>query len=276
MHEYLVAPLRAPVAMSLWNTSQNALGRHANRLERALPADVLGQLPPMERFTDLFKLRYPKSFEMAFGTIRVEPQRIEETLVRSGVSEYFVETEAEDVYNSILLPNDLLGVYGLLKMFAKFDRLEQIIAEMEATRGETFSHVCWIRPDAKLNRFSRRELTRWLLDFENGWGEASRHNMVLDYIMVLPRRIFATLARIFPAIIHTGSTQFAGWRPITPQLIVRTGAPWPVGGPDTIASTLFANGITLQRIMCVKVELVGYMPPVDELRACFQEEHRGR
>jgi tetratricopeptide (TPR) repeat protein len=278
VHEYLVHPLRAPVAISLWDTSQNAIGRHAKRLERTLPPDLLALIPPLERFTDVFQEKFPRSAEMLFGKVAVDPGRIESLLQHARVQEYFVETESESTYDRTLIPNPNLATHGLLKMFAKFYRLEQIIASMESERGETFTHVCWLRPDSRINRFSRNELDRWLEDFDEGSGHSVRLHMVLDYMLFLPRRVFGVLAKIFPAAIQTDDIEFLSWRPLPfHQLSRDKNVVWPLGGPETIAAALFASGITLHEIRCMAIELMGYMPPEEALRQRFMEEYeKGR
>jgi hypothetical protein len=274
VHEYLAKPLGAPVAISLWDTSKNALGRHARRLERTLPPDLLAMIPPLERFTDVFQKNYPRSAAMIFDKVTVDPARIESLLANAGVQEYALETESESTYEATIRANPKLSAHGLLKMFAKFHRLEQMIATMEAERRQDFTHVCWLRPDARINRFSRAELDRWLREFDTGWGEAIRPNMVGDYILFLPRRFFGVLARIFPALILSGGLDFLGWRPLPISRFSRDSMEWPLGGPDTIAAALFAAGITLREMRCVQIELMGYLPPEKDFRRCFIEEHQ--
>jgi hypothetical protein len=161
-------------------------------------------------------------------------------------------------------------------MFAKFHRMEQIISAVESERKREFTHVCWLRPDARIVKFSRMELGRWVQDFESGWGEAVRPNMVGDYVLFLPRRTFGILARIFPAVILSGSLEFLGWRPLPISRFNRDSTDWPLGGPETIAAALFAAGVTLREMRCVQIELMGYMPPDVPFRKCFLEEYGKR
>ncbi len=266
-----VRPYSAPVAMSVWAQSSNAIGRHARRLERCLPREVIGQIDPHARYTDLFEREYPATYQAIFGVQKVEPARLE-TILRSGaVREYHVEVEEEPLYDKLLIPDERSGTSGLLKIFAKMYRLEQIISGMEDERGEAFTHVVWARADTKVLRFSQRLLGEMLEDTNSVWGDGPRPTTIGDYFLIMPRTAFRDLSGLFPAAVLTGSLGFFGW---VPEQLLELPGGLQLRGPEGLAQAFFARGWRLREARSIRVDLVGYMPPEAAVIESFERERK--
>lgn len=271
IHEGVVDALRAPVVMSVWDKTRNAEGRHASRLERAIPPEILRDIPAAERYTDLFARQFPKTHASLFREYTVDVDHVEQTLRRSGVDRYVVETESEATFEACIRNLGEISGHRLLKMYAKFARLEQLIAGIEADTGELFSHVFWIRPDARLAAVHAGFVREAVTDFDNPWGQAARPTTVGDYLMVFPRQAFRALAAVFPQAVIAGNMRFAGMVP-TPFGESPTGVR-TLRGPEGIAQTLFAQGYFIREMShLLKTELVGFQPPLAQVMEAYRQD----
>jgi hypothetical protein len=272
LHEHLCRPTGAPVVMSVWDKSVNATGRHASRLERALPEDIVARLRPEERYTDAFEKAYPDTYKLLFGHTDVDAFSLRTTVEQSGCDILAIETESESHIASIMPPH---VSPNMLKMYYKFSRLEALIQEAERLSGNLFSHVIWSRPDCQIIRLSPNDLNQCLARSDIVWSSFTTETSFGDYVMVLPRRAFATIASIFPRVITAGDTRLMPWRPnrsVDPNEPVNLDA---FGGPDVFFDVLLADGyIPLARIPRMILRLLGRTPGPELVRRTFENEQR--
>ena len=270
IHAHLCAPTGAPVVLSVWDRSVNATGRHAQRLERALPDSVIAQLPPEERFTDRFEAAYPKTYALLFGATAVDAHALRRQVDASGCTALAVETESEDLIARLVHP---YISPNMLKMYYKFARVEDLVQEAEAQSGQLFTHVIWTRPDCSIQRLDPADLRACLARADLAWSSFTTETSFGDYVMVLPRRAFAAIAGVFPRVVTAGDTVLLPWRPNRhpdPAAPRQLGA---FGGPDVLFDTLLSNGyLPLHRIPRILVRLLGRTPGADAVRACFKAE----
>jgi tetratricopeptide (TPR) repeat protein len=274
-YRLLVKPIGAPVFVSVWNQSQNALGRHANRLQRALPADVLARLPEGDRYTDSFARQYPRTFDLVFGKRPIAQEDVVRKLEASGVSEYMVETEDESVYERTLLNPPYIQAHTLLKMYAKFFALDRMMSDHELTTGEAITHVAWIRPDAYLGGFNAELLRRWSADDNTVWSSISS-TAVLDYFIFMPRPALRRLGEVFSMSVASGNPVFRAWMPLPRDITSRVGYMPGIRGPEHIAYTLFANGFKFGNMPQTQIKLLGYTPDESLVREMFDAEQAER
>jgi hypothetical protein len=269
---HLRQPTGAPVIVSVWDKSQNAVGRHARRLERALPAEILDSLKPEERYTDALEQAYPNTYRLLFGQTPVDPQSLRDLVEGSGARAIAVETESEDLIARLLAPHISSN---MLKMYYKFARLEALIRAEEARTGELFSHVIWSRPDVQIQRLSAADLHACLARREMVWSSFTTENVFGDYVMVLPRQAFATLASIFPRVVTAGEALMLPWRPNRSFDPDRRSPLASFGGPDVLFDTLLGAGyLPLARIPRMDIKLLGRRPPDDIVKATFLAERK--
>ncbi len=274
-HRLLVKPLGAPVFLSVWNQSQNALGRHANRLQRALPADILARMPEGDRYTDAFSRNYPKTFNLVFGKQPIAQADVVRTVEASGVQEYMIETEDEAVYERTILNAAYLNAHTLLKMYAKFFALNRMMDQHELVTGEAITHVAWIRPDAYLGGFNTELLRRWSVSDNTIWSSVSS-TAVLDYFIFMPRTALRRLAEVFSLSATSGKPAFNAWLPLPRDISSRAGYTPGIRGPEHIAYTLFANGFQFGNMPQTQIRLLGHMPPDAVVRETFNAEYAER
>lgn len=273
IHRHLCRPVDAPVIVTIWDKSANATGRHARRLERVLPADIIAQLKPEERYTDAFEAAYPETYRLLFSRTEVEAQSVRALIDRSGCEVLACETESEDLIAHLLPPH---VSPNMLKMYYKFARIEALINAAETRSGEVFSHVIWSRPDCEILRLAPSDLTGCLARADLVWSSFTTETSFGDYVMVLPRRAFAAIAAIFPRVVTAAHTRLMPWRPnrsVRPDQRRELDA---FGGPDVLFDVLLAAGyIPLARIPRMDVRLLGRMPGIGIVTAVFATE-KGR
>ena len=272
IHAHLCVPTGAPVVLSVWDRSMNATGRHAQRLERALPDSVIAQLRPEERFTDRFEAAYPQTYALLFGSTEVDAHALRRQVDASGGTVLAVETESEDLIARLMPPQ---VSPNMLKMYYKFARVEDLIREAEVQSGQLFTHVIWTRPDCSIRRLDPADLQACLARADLAWSSFTTETSFGDYVMVLPRRAFAAIAGVFPRVVTAGDTMLLPWRPNRDP---DPAAPRPLGafgGPDVLFDTLLSNGyLPLHRIPRILVRLLARTPGADAVRACFEAEQR--
>jgi len=270
IHAHLYVPTGAPVVLSVWDRSMNATGRHAQRLERALPDSIIAQLRPEERFTDRFEAAYPQTYALLFGATAVDAHALRRQVDTSGCTALAVETESEDLIARLMHPQ---VSPNMLKMYYKFARVEDLVREAEAQSGHLFTHVIWTRPDCSIQRLDPADLQACLARAELAWSSFTTETSFGDYVMVLPRRAFAAIAGVFPRVVAAGDTLLLPWRPnrnADPAAPRHLGA---FGGPDVLFDTLLSNGyLPLHRIPRILVRLLARTPGADAVRACFAAE----
>ena len=274
-HRLLVKPLGAPVFLSVWNQSQNALGRHANRLQRALPADVLDRLPAGDRYTDVFAKQFPKTFGLVFGKRPIDRDEVVAKVEASGVGEYMIETEDEAAYERTIRNTPYLNAHTLLKMYAKFFALDRMMCDHELATGEAITHVAWIRPDAYLGGFNADLLRRWSADDNTVWSSISS-TAILDYFIFMPRPALRRLGEVFTMSATTGKPVFSAWMPLPRDISSREGYTPGIRGPEHIAYTLFANGFNFGNMPQTPIKLLGYTPAESLVRETFNAEYAER
>ena len=269
---HLCRPCGAPVIVSVWDKSVNATGRHARRLERALPDDIVERLKPEERYTDAFEQAYPETFRLLFGQTAVDAGPIRAMLDQSGHRIIAVETESEAMIGQLLPPHISPN---MLKMYYKFARLEALIQDAESRTGDLFSHVIWSRPDCDIQRLAPADLLGCLARPEVAWSSFVTENTFGDYVMVLPRRAFAALAGIFPRVVTAGDTRLLPWRPNRSADPSQPSNLDAFGGPDVIFDVLLGAGyMPLGRIPRMVLRLVGRTPGAETVRQVFDAEAR--
>lgn len=272
LNTHLRAPTGAPVIVSVWDKSQNATGRHAKRLERALPADIVEQLKPEERYTDALEQAYPDTYRLLFGQTDVEPTSLRALVESSGARAIAVETESEDLIARLLPP---YISSNMLKMYYKFARLEALIRAEESRTGELFSHVIWSRPDVQIQRLAATDLHACLARRDLAWSSYTTDNAFGDYVMVVPRQAFTTLAMIFPRVVTAGEALMLPWRPNRSFDPSRRSPLGAFGGPDVLFDTLLSAGyLPLARIPRMDLKLLGRRPPDNVVRAAFHAERK--
>jgi hypothetical protein len=267
--QHFVAPTGAPVVLSVWDRTANALGRHAGRLERCLPPDIVDRLPPAERFTDSFAAAYPNTANLIFcPDIPVDEQDLRAQLGDAHI--IAAETQPESIVDCMNLATNS---GNMPRMFFKFARLETLIRAHEVATGQNFSHVIWLRPDAEILRMDQADLASCLARPDVAWSSFGDEANFGDYAMILPRLAFAEIASIFPRVAAAGDTLLQPWRPLRdtdPRWAQTLDA---FGGPDTLFDTLLAAGYVPQaRIPRIELVLRGYMPNETVLRAVFEQE----
>lgn len=272
IHAHLCQPTGAPVVLSVWDRSMNATGRHAQRLERALPDSVIAQLPAEERFTDRFAAAYPQTYALLFGATAVDAHALRRQIDASGCTALAVETESEDLIAGLLPPQISPN---MLKMYYKFARIEDLVREAEAQSGEVFTHVIWTRPDCSIGRLDPADLHACLARPDLAWSSFTTETSFGDYVMVLPRQAFAAIAGVFARVVTAGDTVLLPWRPNRhpdPAAPPHLGA---FGGPDVLFDILLSHGyLPLHRIPRILVRLLGRTPGADAVRTCFAAEHQ--
>jgi hypothetical protein len=270
MNTRLRVPTGAPVVMSVWDKSTNATGRHAGRLERALPPDILARLKPEERYTDTFTAAFPNTSKLLFGVSDVEEEPLRRMIDASGCDVVKVETESEHVLQLILHPHISPN---MLKMYYKLARLESLIRDSEWRSGRTFSHVMWIRPDCEIMQLSATDLKACLARTDVVWSSFVTETSFGDYAMVLPRPAFSVLASIFQRVCLAGDSRLLPWRPnrsVGPRPRASLDA---FGGPDVIFDMLLAGGyIPLVGIPRMVVKLRAGTVEPNSIRAAFSAE----
>jgi hypothetical protein len=270
LYEKLCRPIAAPVIVSVWDKSINATGRHAQRLERALPPDVVALLAREDRFTDAFEAAFPETYRLLFGQTDVDAVALRGLVDSVGCQVVAVETESEALIGRLLhhhiSPN-------MLKMYYKFARLEALISEEESRTGELFSHVVWSRPDCEIVRLSEADLLGCLARTDLVWSSFVTENSFGDYVMILPRRAFARVAAIFPRVVTAGDTVLMPWRPNRSNDPQRPSPLSAFGGPDVFFDVLLSAGyVPWCRIPRMELRLVGRTPGADLVRQTFEAE----
>jgi hypothetical protein len=272
IHHHLCQPTGAPVILTVWDKSVNATGRHARRLERALPADIIAKLKPEERYTDTFEQAYPKTYNLLFGQTDVDATSLHALVAASSCKILAVETESEDMLSHALPPH---VSPNMLKMYYKFARVEQLIQAEEEASGAMFSHVIWSRPDCQIVRLAPADLAACLAKPGIAWSSFTTETSFGDYVMVVPRKAFRTLAAIFPRVVTGGDTFLMPWRPnrsSDPRQRTNLDA---FGGPDVIFDILLAAGYNpLARIPRMALNLLGRTPGSDVVRSTFDTERQ--
>lgn len=263
-------PAGAPVVMSVWNKSMNAKGRHARRLERMLPDDVVARLTPEERYTDTFETVYPETSRLLFGETAVDAVSVRRLIEKSGGGVIEVETESEELLEGVLHPNISPN---MLKMYYKYSRLETLIREAEWQSGEVFSHVVWVRPDCEIAQLGAGDLAACLARTDVAWSSFVTETSFGDYAMVLPRRAFAAIASIFSRVTIAGDTRLLPWRPNRAATLHERSSLDAFGGPDVLFDILLAAGyMPVSRIPRMAVNLRGRTPGETIVRDTFCKE----
>ena len=268
--EQVVQPLRASVIMSVWDNTQNARGRHAHRLARVLPRDILKQLPAEEQFDDAFEQRYPETAALLFGTQTVDARDLHAIVESSGVRRVYVETESEATFDAVVR-NERLDK-NLMKMFAKMARLEELIREDEARAGRLFTHVLWVRPDVQLFRVVPRELSRWVEGDDTAWSTFCSPWAFGDHFIAVPRPAFSMIGRIFPSLALGEHMDFLAWRPTRSGNSIGEDDNLFLMGPETLADSLFAAGLATRAMQGLAYRLIGSAPPPAQVREVFLRE----
>lgn len=272
IHRHLCLPTNAPVIVSVWDKTVNATGRHARRLERALPDDLVAKLRPEERYTDAFAQNYPETYNLLFGQTDVDGAAVRDVVTASPCRALAIETESERFIEDIL-PRHVSA--NMLKMYYKFSRLETLIREAETASGELYSHVIWTRPDCHILRLSPGDINACLARPDLVWSSFTTETSFGDYVMILPRRAFAIMAQIFQRVVTGGDTVLMPWRPDRSTGPGQTSHLAAFGGPDVFFDVLLAAGYNpVGRIPRMQLLLAGRTPSVDLVRQTFKTEHQ--
>jgi hypothetical protein len=274
IHSHLCRPVDAPVIVTVWDKSVNATGRHAQRLERALPEDVVARLKPEERYTDIFERMYPRTYALLFGQTDVDAHALRRLVDAAGCGVLSVETESEQLLGRLMHPH---VSPNMLKMYYKFARIAALVRAEEARSGQRFSHVIWTRPDCDILRLSPADLRACLARDDLVWSSYTTETSFGDYAMVLPRDAFALIAAIFPRVATAGETTLMPWRP---NRATEPGQRSPLsafGGPDVLFDVLLAGGYNpLARIPRMALRLLGRTPGAEVVRQVFEAEQIAR
>ncbi len=270
LHRHLVLPTGAPLVMSVWDKSVNAKGRHARRLERTLPDDIIQALRPEERYTDTFETAYPATARLLFGETDVDAASLHDLVSASSCNVLALETESERLLEQVLHPH---VSPNMLKMYYKFARLHALIQEAEVRSGELFSHVIWARPDCEIVQLGADDLRACLARRDIVWSSFVTETSFGDYAMVLPRDAFATIASIFARVCLSGDTRLLPWRPNRSANPGERSSLDAFGGPDVLFDMLLADGyMPISRIPRMVVNLRGRTPEIGRVRQSFKDE----
>lgn len=270
LHRHVVAPTGAPVVMTVWDRTTNAVGRHARRLERMLPGDIVAALRPEQRFTDVFAQAFPRTSSLILGEWEVSVKELDAILAAHGVTPLVLETESDSMLMRLLRPH---LTNGMIRMYYKFARAERLVRESEIRLGTAFSHVIWSRPDFEIVRLSAGAIARCLGRDDVAFSSWTTETSVGDYFMVLPRLAFAAIASVFSRVVIGGDTMMLPWRPQHETPMSDEQLLSVFGGPETIFEILLAAGIVpLGRVEFIDGRLVGRTPPEALLRQTFFAE----
>ncbi len=273
LHHHVVAPIGAPVVMTVWDRTTNAVGRHAQRLERLLPADIVAQLRPEQRFTDAFAAAFPRTAALIFREWTETPDELAAVMAAQGVIPVALETEDDALLMRLLRPRI---ENGMIRMYYKLARAERLVREAEIRSGIAFSHVIWSRPDYEITRMTEGAVQRCLAHDDVAFSSWTTEAAVGDYFMVLPRLAFTAIASVFGSIVVGGDSTTLPWRPQRERPMPEDALLAALDGPETLFETLLAAGIVpLGRIDVVEGRLLGRTPPDAELRATFLAEAAG-
>jgi hypothetical protein len=265
--QWIVKPLGAPVVMSTWDKTKNAQGRHGGRLERLLPGDVARALLTEEKFSDVFERHYPNTFNLLYGETSVDVNDIQRWIEDEGAECVAAETESDQLLEMVMRPT---LDNPMLKMFYKWHRAENLIAEAENRQGKLYSHVVWLRPDCKVLSLPESELQACLSSDEVVYSSWNSDIAIGDYAMVLPRRAFATIASIFPRVASAGSARLLPWRPYGRNHDV-------LSPPETIFDILISEGFSpFGRINRFRLQLLGLTPEPELISKTFFAEFKSQ
>jgi len=274
LHKWLIGPLQMPVVMSVWDRSSNARGRHADRLGRLLPRDVMMRLAPEEQYDDVFEKAYPKTSKLLFADLEVTAAQLRDIMQPYDVETICVETASEASYESMVAHRPEL-VAGVCRMLARMWRTEAVLRLHEARIGQTFSHVVWARPDLDIQRLPpdsvRRCLQRTDMAFTNGVSD----RIVGDYLAVFPRAAYRAIADVFPAAMMAGLHLFP-WRPSRRDGAGREPTETSLTATGSLSDALFAHGFAAADIPGLRCRLLGHTPPPELVRASFEAEAAAR
>jgi hypothetical protein len=272
LYRHVVAPAGLDVLMTVWDKTANATGRHAKRLERALPDDVVAQLRPEQRFTDIFEQEFPKTAQLLFGETNVFASEIAATMAADGVTPAALETENDALLMQLLRPTIQ---NGMMRMYYRFARAERLLREHEIRSGIAFSHVIWSRPDFEITKLPADALQECMAYDDIAFSSWVTENSVGDYFMVLPRLAFTAIASVFSRVVMANDATFLPWRPKRESELSGPALASAFGGPETICEVLMASGfVPLGRISGIQGRLLGRTPPADVIRNSFAEELR--
>jgi hypothetical protein len=270
LYRHVVAPNGVDVLMTVWDKTTNPTGRHAHRLERALPDDVVTQLRPEQRFTDIFEKEFPKTSSLLFGETDVSVSELAAIMAKDGVTAAALETENDALLMQLLrstIPN------GMIRMYYRFARAERLVREHELRTGTAFSHVIWSRPDYEITQLPSNAIQECMRHDDVAFSSWVTEISFGDYFMVLPRLAFAAICSVFSRVVVGGDVTFQPWRPKRePEL---SGPAWPsaFAGPETIYEVLLSSGfIPHGRVHGMIGRLLGRTPPPDLIRNSILEE----
>jgi hypothetical protein len=154
----------------------SAAGRHAQRLERALPPDIVARLDLEERYTDAFERAYPETFKQLFGQTDVDAASLLDMLEGFDRDIVAVETESEGAIWR-LMPGFVRA--NMLKVYYNFARIEALVQEREASLGIMHSHVVLSRPDCEIASPSAAHPSACLKRADLAWSSFADENTLV-------------------------------------------------------------------------------------------------
>ena len=270
LHRCLAEPLSMPVLVSVWDRTSNPRGRHADRLGRLLPRDVMMRLSPEEQYDDVFEKFYPATTKLIFAEVEVTAEQVQDILRPCDVEIICAETASDAGYDAMVRHRPEL-VAGVSRMFARKWRAEATLRAYEASSGQTFTHVVWARPDVEILRLTPDTVQYCLSRTDTAFTNALTDRFVGDYLGVFPRGAFTALANIFPAAMMAGLGLFP-WRPSRRDGAGREPTDVALTGTGSMSDALFACGFGTAEIHGLRCRLLGHTPPPDLVRASFEAE----
>jgi hypothetical protein len=274
LHKWLVGPLRMPVVMSVWDRTSNARGRHADRLGRLLPRDVMMRLAPEEQFDDVFEKVYPETARLLFADIEVTARGLRDIVEPYEIETICIETASEAGYEAMVVHRPEL-MAGVCRMLARMWRTEAVLRAHEARTGQAFSHVIWARPDLELIRLPLETLRRCLRHTDTAFTNGVSDRIVGDYVGVFPRAAYRAIADVFPSAMMSGLQLFP-WRPSRRDGAGREPTETSLTATGSLSDALFAHGFAAAEIPGLRCRLLGHTPPPELVRLSFEAEMAAR
>jgi len=274
LYRSLAGPLRMPLMLSVWDRTSNPRGRHADRLGRLLPRDVMMRLAAEEQYDDVFEKSYPETTKLIFAEVAVTEPQLRDILQPYDVETICIETASDAGYDTMVRHRAEM-MAGVSRMFARMWRAEAMLRAYEAGSGQAFTHVVWTRPDVEILRLAPDTVRRCLRRTDTAFTNALSDRFVGDYLAVLPRGAFTAVANIFPAAMMAGLGLFP-WRPSRRDGAGREPTEVALTGTGSLSDALFAGGFATAEIPGLRCRLLGHTPPPDLVRARFEAEAAAR
>jgi hypothetical protein len=272
MLDHLIRPLRADVVLSTWNRTSNAQGRHAGRLGRALPTELLRRLPEDRRHTDVFEAQFPRTAALLFESAEFGLDELRLLTAGAGSCMKAVELEDDRPFENAFAHYGHPFDPNQLKMFYRMSRGDELLRGVEQETGIAYTHVVWTRPDVQLlGPIGRMEkVTSGDKTAFSAWSTA---RVFGDHLFVVPREAFRAIGRIFPTLAIAGDNNLFGWRPSRYANRLEQDDNSFLMGPEMLNDTLSAAGYLCSLLPgAVRYRLVGYVSNLDAVMRSFEEE----